>query len=317
MRAAEGADAAEGPAANRAGRLKVLVVGAAGQLGRAMAADLAVAHEVTAWTRDTLDLTKHREVRDAIVKLAPQAILNCAGYNQVDLAEDEQVTALEVNAMVVGTLARAAAEAEAVLMHYSTDFVFAGTSRSPYTEAEQPEPRSVYAQSKLIGEWLAADAPQHYVLRVESLFGGPHRRSSVDRIADAVRTGQTAPVFADRVVSPSFVPDVVKASAFILRTRPAGGVYHCVNSGYATWLEVGQLIVRHLGVSDALLKPISVNDVPLRAARPQFAALSNAKLASIGYAMPTWQDAIGRYLDLPCPQSSQGRGENGGQAPLR
>ena len=297
--------------------MKVLIVGAAGQLGQAMTVHLSREHAVTAWTRAEIDLTRHGEVRDAIVKLAPAAIVNCASYNNVDLAEDEQVTAIDVNAMVVGTLARAAAEVNAVLMHYSTDFVFAGTSGSPYTETEQPEPRSVYAQSKLIGEWLAADAPQHYVLRVESLFGGPHRRSSVDRIVDAVRAGQPAPVFIDRVVSPSFVADVAGASAFMLRTRPAAGVYHCVNSGQATWLEVGQEIVKSLGASDALLKPISVNDVTLRAARPQFAALSNAKLTKVGYQMPTWQDAIGRYLDLLRPQSSASQGENGGLTPIR
>jgi dTDP-4-dehydrorhamnose reductase len=122
-------------------------------------------------------------------------------------------------------------------------------------------------------------------------------------------------VFADRVVSPSFVPDVVDASAFMLRTQPAYGVYHCVNSGHATWLEVGRQIVRHLGGSDASLKPVSVNDVKLRAVRPQFAALSNAKLATAGHVMPTWQDAIGRYLDSLRPQSSLRQGENGGQAP--
>lgn len=276
--------------------MRVLIVGAAGQLGQAMAVHLSGEHQVTAWTRANVDLTRHQDVRDAIVTLAPQAIVNCASYNNVDRAEDEQVTALDVNAMVVGTLARAAAEIDAVLMHYSTDFVFAGTSRSPYTEADQPEPRSVYAQSKLIGEWLAADASQHYVLRVESLFGGPHRRSSVDRIVDAVRAGQPAPVFIDRVVSPSFVADVADASAFMLRSRPAAGLYHCVNSGHATWLAVGQEIVRQLGASDGLLKPVSVNDVTLRAARPQFAALNNDKLAKAGYVMPSWQDAIGRYL---------------------
>jgi dTDP-4-dehydrorhamnose reductase len=276
--------------------MTVLVVGAAGQLGQAMVTRLAGEHDVTGWTRADIDLTRHQDVREAIVELAPQAIVNCASYNQVDLAEDEQVTALEVNAMVVGTLARAAAEAGAVFVHYSTDFVFAGTAEAPYTETQTPEPRSVYAQSKLIGEWLAADAPDYYVLRVESLFGGPHRRSSIDRIADAVRSGQQAPVFVDRVVSPSFVADVVDASAFILRTRPARGLYHCVNSGQATWLEVGQEIVRRLGGSDASLKPVSVRDVKLRAVRPQFAALSNAKLAAAGYQMPTWQDAIARYL---------------------
>ena len=293
----------------------MLIVGAAGQLGQAMVAHLGGEHDVIPWTRADIDLTRHRDVRDAIVTLAPQAIVNCASYNNVDAAEDEQVTALDVNAMVVGTLARAAASLDAVLMHYGTDFVFAGTSASPYTESEQPEPRSVYAQSKLIGEWLAADAPQHYVLRVESLFGGPHRRSSVDRIVDAVRNGQPAPVFTDRVVSPSFVADVAGASAFVLRTRPACGLYHCVNSGHATWLEVGQEIVTRLGASDSLLKPVSVKDVRLRAPRPQYAALSNARLASVGYQMPTWQDAIGRYVDSLCHPSSLGQGETGGQAP--
>jgi dTDP-4-dehydrorhamnose reductase len=295
--------------------MRVLIAGAAGQLGQAMTARLGRDHAVTAWTRTDIDLTRHGDVREAIQELAPEVIINCASYNQVDQAEDDQQTALDVNAMVVGTLARAAASLDAVFFHYSTDFVFAGTAATPYTELDQPEPRSVYAQSKLIGEWLAADAPKHYVLRVESLFGGPHRRSSVDRIADAIRTGRPAPVFVDRIVSPSFVADVVEASLFLMRARPEYGVYHCVNSGHATWLEVGQEIVRHVGASGASLKPISVNDVTLRAPRPQFAALSNAKLAHAGHKMPTWQDAIGRYLESLRPQSSLRQGENGGLTP--
>lgn len=317
MTVADGADSADLRAAEGSGgvdRLKVLIVGAAGQLGQAMVTRLSGEHDVTAWTRATVDLTRHADVRNAIVRLAPEVIVNCASFNQVDLAEDEQVVALDVNAIAVGTLARSAAEVGALLLHYSTDFVFAGTSRSPYTEADQPEPRSVYAQSKLIGEWLAADAPQHYVLRVESLFGGPHRRSSVDRIVNAVRAGQPAPVFVDRVVSPSFVIDVADASSFILRDRPAPGLYHCVNTGHATWFEVGQQIVKQLGASEALLQPISVNDVRLGAARPQFAALNNAKLRSVGHQMPTWQDAIRRYVDSFPPQP-QWQAENGEQAP--
>ena len=288
MKAAEGADGAE--------RTKVLVTGAAGQLGQVMVRHLAANHEVTAWTRDTVDLTRHREVRDLVLRLAPAAIINCASYNNVDDAEDQQETALSVNAFAVRTLARAAAELDALLMHYSTDFVFSGKATAPYTELDRPEPQSVYAQSKLTGEWMAADAPKHYVLRVESLFGGPHTRSSTDRIADAVLAGTPAPVFVDRVVSPSFVTDVAEASAYLMRTQAAFGVYHCVNSGHATWHEVGREIARLLGKSDASLKPVSVRDVVLRASRPQFAALSNAKLAQAGYTMPPWQDAMARYL---------------------
>jgi len=276
--------------------MKVLVAGAAGQLGQAMVARLKGEHEVIGWTRADVDLTRHREVRDAIAAMAPNAIVNCASYNQVDKCQDDQITAFEVNAMVVGTLARAASNANAVFFHYSTDFVFSGTASTPYSELDQPEPRSVYAQSKLVGEWLAADSPQHYVMRVESLFGGANRRSSVDRIVDTVKAGQVFPVFADRVVSPSFVADVADASAFLLKTRPAYGLYHCVNTGHATWLTVGEEIVRRLGKPPASLKPISVNDVSLPAPRPQFAALDNGKLARAGYVMPSWQDALARYL---------------------
>jgi dTDP-4-dehydrorhamnose reductase len=276
--------------------MRVLITGAGGQLGNAMTRRLGSEHDVIAWTRQDIDLTRHRGVREAIVELAPDAIVNCASYNNVDGAEDDQVTALDVNAMVVGTLARAAAAVGAVFLHYGTDFVFAGTASTPYTERDRPEPRSVYAQSKLIGEWLAAEAPAHYVLRVESLFGGPHRRSSVDRIVDQVRSGGQAPVFTDRVVSPSYVADVAETSAFMPAARPEPGVYHCVNSGHATWLEVGEAIVKQLGAPPSALKPVSVREVTLRAPRPQFAALSNARLARAGYVMPPWQDAIARYL---------------------
>lgn len=277
--------------------MKVLVVGAAGQLGQAMVSRLSAEYDVTPLTRQDLDLTRAADVRATVHSLAPGVIINCAGYNNVDQAQNDQETAMHANAFAVATLARAAADNTALLLHYSSDFVFAGTARDPYTEQDQPEPQSVYAQSKLLGEWMAADAPQHYVLRVESLFGGPKRRSSIDRIADAVRSGGTAPVFVDRVVSPSFVNDVVDASVHLLRTRPAFGVYHCVNSGHATWFEVGREIARLLGKSDASLKPVHVKDVVLPAARPQFAALSNAKLAQAGFVMPRWQDAIARYLN--------------------
>ena len=143
---------------------------------------------------------------------------------------------------------------------------------------------------------MAADAPQHYVLRVESLFGGPKRRSSIDRIADGLRAGGPAPVFVDRVVSPSFVSDVVDATAHLVRMRPAYGIYHCVNTGHATWFDVGREIARVLGTSEDVLKPVRVSEVALAAPRPQFAALSNGKLAGAGFTMPAWQDAIARYL---------------------
>jgi dTDP-4-dehydrorhamnose reductase len=180
-------------------------------------------------------------------------------------------------------------------VHYSTDFVFDGRASRPYTEDSAPNPESVYAQSKLLGEWFALEAPRAFVLRVESLFGGANAKSSIDRIVEAVTNGREAKVFEDRTVSPSFVVDVA-ASTKALVARGEPGLYHCVGTGHATWLEVGREIARIVGRErDARLMPMSVADVGLRARRPQFAALANDKLSRI-VPMPTWQDALRRYL---------------------
>jgi dTDP-4-dehydrorhamnose reductase len=273
-----------------------MVTGAGGQLGRAFVQHLADEYDVVGETRQTLDVTNHQAVMERVAAARPTVVVNCTAYNNVDGAEDDPVTAFAVNAFAVRSLARAAGQVGAVLVHYSTDFVFSGDTDRPYTEDDRPAPQSVYAQSKLVGEWMAADAPRHYVLRVESLFGGPHGRSSIDRIIQALRTGDDARVFSDRYVSPSFVEDVVAATRALLRVGAPSGVYHCVNSGFGTWLDVGQEIGRQLGTTSGRLVPVLTSDVKLRAARPRFAALEAKRLAGVGVTLPTWQDAVARYL---------------------
>jgi dTDP-4-dehydrorhamnose reductase len=284
----------------------VLVLGAAGQLGQAMAASLRERWRVEALGRSDLDLRDAVAVRRRVEAVDPRVIVNCAGYNQVDAAEDDPVAALEANAFVVRTLARAADGVEATLVHFSSDFVFDGETDRPYRESDPPRPRSVYAASKLVGEWFAADARSHYVLRVESLFGGlTRRKSSLDHIIEAIRSRRPVRVFVDRIVSPSYVWDIVDATAAILRTRPAAGLYHCVNSGAATWHDVAAEVARQLG-EDAALEPITMKDVELRAPRPRYCALSNEKLRAAGIAMPPWQDAVSRAIRA---RDTQGIGE--------
>jgi dTDP-4-dehydrorhamnose reductase len=276
--------------------MKVLVVGAAGQLGQAVVARLSGGHDVIPCTRAEVDVTHHAAVIAFVRDTRPEAIVNCVGFNDVDGSEDRQQHAFAVNAFAPRSLARAADELDAVFIHYSTDFVFSGAVTAPYTEEDSPEPQSVYAQSKLVGEWMASGCRRHFVVRVESLFGGAQARSSVDRIIAAVRDGAQARVFFDRVVSPSFTADVAGALEHMLSGAAPFGLYHCVNSGHATWLEVGREIARLLGRPETCLTPVSVDEVKLRASRPRYAALSNRKLAAAGYAMPSWQDALARYL---------------------
>jgi dTDP-4-dehydrorhamnose reductase len=149
--------------------------------------------------------------------------------------------------------------------------------------------------SKLLGEWFALEALGSYVLRVESLFGGRPAKSSIDKILAAIRAGQPVRVFADRTVTPSFVDDVAAATERLMVSRPAPGVYHCVNSGVTTWLGIAEEIARLL-CRDAELIPVKSTEVKLKARRPVYCALSNEKLRDAGIAMPTWQDALQRYV---------------------
>ena len=276
-----------------------MVTGAQGQLGDAIVRTFAD-RELLAHTRSTLDITDPEAVRRAVADAQPDTIINCAAFNDVDGAEDTPEAAFATNAFAVRSLARAAAAGGARLMHYGTDFVFAGDKESlPHQETATPAPQSAYAASKLTGEWFALAAPGGYVLRVESLFGVPAgwrgRRGTLEKIVDGIEAGREVPVFVDRIVTPSYVEDVAAATKHLLDTDAAPGVYHCVNSGPATWFDVAETVARELGIVPNL-KAVRVADVKLKAARPQYCALDNSKLAAAGFPMPHWQDALRRWL---------------------
>jgi len=279
--------------------MRVAVFGASGQLGAVVVDTCRGRHDVVPFVHENVDVTDDRAVNAAVASARPDAIVNCASYNLVDAAEDHPMDAMKINGLAVQALARAAVAQGAALVHYSTDFVFDGRATAPYTEEDQPNPRSAYAVSKLVGEWMAADAPRAFVLRVESLFGrapnGRPAKGSVDVILKSLLAGEEARVFEDRTVTPSYVVDIARATLELLERQAAPGVYHCVNSGAATWLELATELARLLGVAPRLV-PIKLADVRFRAERPQYCALSNAKLAAAGAVMPTWQDALARYV---------------------
>ena len=278
--------------------MRVLVTGAAGRLGAAIVEAFQDA-QLIIHPRSSLDITDAAAVSQAVSASRPDVIINCAAFNDVDGAEAAPLAALAVNAFAPRNLALAAREAGATFVHYGTDFVFDGQTAEPWDEMARPSPQSTYAASKLLGEWFAFDAPRAYVLRVESLFGAvtnwTGRTGTMDAIVAGIEGGREVRVFTDRVVSPSYVPDIAAATRHLVLTNAAPGLYHCVNAGHATWYEVAQAAAQLLGVTPRLV-PVSVHDVRFKARRPQFCALSPRKLASAGFAMPHWQDAMQRWL---------------------
>jgi dTDP-4-dehydrorhamnose reductase len=282
--------------------MRMAVVGARGQLGAAVAHECAHAHEIVAMARADLDVTDDAAVAAAMDRVRPDVIVNAAALTDVDAAEDHPVEALNVNAFAVRALAGVARSLNATLVHYSTDFVFDGHTKTPYTETDRPGPRSVYAASKLVGEWFALDASGAYVLRVESLFGrapgaGPEK-GSVANILKTLMAGGSPKVFADRTISPTYVLDAARATRQLLESKAPPGLYHCVNSGHCTWLELAREIVRQLGEPqwEARLVPVRMSEFGFKAARPQYCALANDKLRAAGVDMPPWQEALAQYL---------------------
>lgn len=276
---------------------RVVLTGAGGQLAGALEERLTGACALTALPRQALDITAAADVARVMADLRPDAIVNCASYNDVDGAERDAAAALAINGLALDALAEAANRAGALLVHFSTDFVFdPDVDAGPLDESAPVRPRSVYAQSKLLGEILTQRAERHVILRVESLFGGSRPKSSLDRIARTLATGGAVRAFADRTVTPSYVVDLAEATAAVLDGRVPTGLYHCVNSGATTWLELIRAVARHLGVDpDSAVTPTPFDPSAFPARRPKFAALSNAALAAHGVVLPEWQDAVARY----------------------
>lgn len=277
--------------------MRVLVTGAGGRLGRAIVEEFGQAgHTVLALNRAALDVTQPAAVASAVFANRPDAIINCSGFNAVELAETAQEEAFAVNAMAPAILADVARRAGIALVHFSTDLVFDGESNIPSRENDRLRPRNVYGASKLAGERHVATSPVHLVLRLGSLFGGVFNGqpgpATIDGLVHSIATGRTVQALVDGIISPAYAPDVSAATRALLESRATSGIYHCVNTGYCTWPELASAIAAQLRVPVSL--PLA--EYAQKGQRPHANPLSPAKLAAQGIVMPHWHSALRRHL---------------------
>ena len=285
--------------------LKVLLLGPDGQLGH----DIRHAHaasgepfDLASFPREKLDVAAAGSVERALGSVQFDVLVNCAAYTQVDRAEDDATGAFAVNAHAVEAMARICADNRARLLHVSTDYVFGGDPlrRRPLQEDDPAAPVNVYGASKAMGEALARlESDDVVILRTASLFGvaGSRGRGGnfVETIIDAARKKGALRVVDDQTMSPTAAADVAGVVIRMLTEGCAPGIYHAVNAGSATWFEFAREIVSRAAVA-ADVTPCATGDCPVRAARPRYSALDNAKVAAAFGAMPAWQDALERYL---------------------
>ena len=283
-------------------RDRVLLLGADGQLGAAVARRLAPRFLVQALGRTGGDLTQEPRLRVLVRDFQPDILINAAAYTAVDRAEDEIEAAYAINAIAPGILAEEACRLGAVFMQYSTDYVFSGDQSHPYTEEDVVSPLNVYGASKQEGEKrVLAAGGISYILRTAWLYGGSGRSfpNTIERLArEQARTGAPIRVVSDQYGSPTSVESLARATETLLMhpdLRDSPGVYHAACRGETSWYGLARAINKCLGLS-ATITPIATRDYPTRAARPAYSVLSSAHLfETFGVSLPFWRDALREY----------------------
>jgi dTDP-4-dehydrorhamnose reductase len=275
--------------------VRALVVGSLGQLGRELVSALA---DDVAWAGDLdeLDVTDGGAVAGVVQRVRPDVIFNATAYNKVDQAEAEPGVAFEVNALSPRHLAVAAREQGALLVHFSTDYVFDGRASRPYREEDCPRPLGAYGVSKLAGEHLvAATGAEHLVVRTSGLLGrgGSEQKggSFAARILARARAGQPLRVVVDQRFSPTCAPDLAGA-ALALVGAGARGVFHVTNSGSCSWHELAVAVLAQAGI-EVEVEAIDSAVLAPAARRPAYSVLDNARYLARGLpALRPWREAL-------------------------
>jgi dTDP-4-dehydrorhamnose reductase len=281
-------------------RPTILLIGKDGQLGRELAAVLPAHGEVVACGRATLDLADPAAIVKAVRDVAPRLIVNAAAYTAVDDAEAQRDTAFAINARAPGILADEAKRTGAVLIHYSTDYVFDGASTTPYDESAQTRPLGVYGASKLAGERaIAASGALALTLRTSWIYGR-HGRNFLTTMERLAATRDELRVVADQAGVPNWSRALAGATARLIAQgtdylAQRAGLYHLSAQGRATWFEFARAIIG----DDARVRvtPITTADYPTPARRPAYAVLDATRFArTFGFVLPDWHTSLRQCL---------------------
>ena len=275
----------------------IVIIGSTGMLGRELME--AYKHgipEVRGFAGpDEIDITDDQAVRQLVARERPAVVINATGYTDVDGAEAEPQAADQVNRIGPGHLARSCREAGALLVHYSTDYVFDGRSDRPYRPDDAPNPVNAYGRSKLAGEReITAAGCRHLIIRTSWLFA-PHCRNFVRTIHELAAKRPTLDVVDDQLARPTYAPDLAWMTLQLL-DHGAEGTVHAANDGQCTWFELASAIVELSGLS-CRVRPCTTADMPRPAARPRYSVLDLDSTAALVGKPRHWKEALADCLE--------------------
>ena len=242
-----------------------------------------------------LDITDLQSIQKLAADIKPNVIINCAAYNAVDKAEVEWEKAYTINGIGVRNLAIVANELNAVLVHYSTDYVFDGSKKEPYTIFDLPNPLSRYGESKYLGEKLLIQTGEKFILIRTSWVFGAGNINFAKKVLGWAQKNEELKIVTDEISVPTYTADLAQATWTIINKR-AYGLYHISNEGECSRYEYASYILEKIGWRGKLL-PVKQKDFDLPAKRPKYSKLSNFGLKeTVNIEMPDWKNAVDRFL---------------------
>ena len=277
--------------------MRILLAGKNGQVGWELQRTLAMLGEVIACDRSEFDLANPDQIVAVVRETKPQIIVNAAAYTAVDKAESEPVLAHAINGRAPGILADQAKQLDALLVHYSTDYVFDGTKAGPYTEEDTPNPLSVYGSTKLAGEQaIQVSGCRHLIFRTSWVYG-PRGKNFLLTILRLAKERDALNVVDDQTGSPTTVNMITEATLACIQNAvknatPHYGVFHMTAMGETTWCQFAKTALKQAGLG-MKINPIPSSEYPTPAKRPNNSRLDNSLLyKTFGVRLPSWQEGL-------------------------
>ena len=272
--------------------MKILLTGRGGQVGLELEQRLPRLGELVVTGPEELDLADAGSMRRALRDIKPALIVNAAAHTAVDRAESEPELALRINGEAPGVLAEEAKRLGARLVHYSTDYVFDGSKRTPYVEDDAPRPLGVYGRTKLEGEKrVRASGCRHLILRTAWVYG--RGRNFMAAVLERARSGAALRVVNDQFGAPTWAADLADATVRMLELE---GTYHVTAAGQTNWFEVAQQLLKLSGLS-ARIQGVTTEEYGAKAPRPRYSVLDNGKLRAAGIEpIGDWRQRLALYL---------------------
>lgn len=298
---------------------KILITGAKGMLGQELVRIFGADenYRVFGWDREEIDITDEQQVREKVLVLAPEVIVNCAAYNAVDRCEEsgEFEKAKELNGEAPSFLARIAKDIKippnpplgkggnsgdgVIFVHYSTDYVFNGQNVAGYKEDDAPSPINNYGKTKLMGEQAVQDiGGKYYIIRLQKLFGKPGlgegaKKSFFETMLALAQAKKEFDVVDEELANFTYAPDLAERTKYLIENDLRYGIYHIINEGRpVTWFGAAKILFDLFGKKDIILKPVSADRFPRPAKRPKYSVLLNTKQPPLR----PWDEALKEYL---------------------